>query len=347
MKARVLTAPRPAAARLLRFTRWIGGSIAYIYVYLRGKLDAGERRRRLCEERNGAERLLSGAAKELGATILREGIAESDLTGLLEAIGRAEARREAALADIAASERLQLGEDARLAAQEAALEAELRACETAHREVEGMLRAVTAENQAAVVRLERIKDDLERLMREALLDPNTASGSEDRRHGPRIRHETSALNDEQAALKEQAQRLDRQLVQLRERSASLRTATASARIKRDATVATRRQASSAMGASIASHSRERADAEREIGVLTEQLGRAAAQIRPPGAMLQPLFQRIDRLAEAVAERGSDIAALDQAAAHYDERKLLTGVGLVTSMIAVTVAVIWVVLRSPR
>jgi hypothetical protein len=50
------------------------------------------------------------------------------------------------------------------------------------------------------------------------------------------------------------------------------------------------------------------------------------------------------LAEAVAERGSDIAALDQAAAHYDERKLLTGVGLVTSMIAVTVAVIWVVLR---
>jgi hypothetical protein len=263
------------------------------------------------------------------------------------AIGRAEARREAALADMAASERLQQGEDARLAAQEAALEAELRACETAHREAEEMLRAVTAENHAAEVRLARIREDLERLMREALMDPNTGGGAEDKRHGPRIRHETSALTDEQAALAEQSQKQELQLVQLRQRSASLRLLTASARSKRDATVATRRQASSAMGASVASHSRERADAEREIGELTEQLGRAATQSRPPAALLQPLFQRIDRLARTVAERRSDIATLDQAAAHYDERKLLTGVGLVTSMIAVTAAVIWVVLRSPR
>src|SRR5215831_16532130 len=52
---------------------WLAGSIAYIYVYLREKLDAGARRRRLAEERDGAERLLSGAVKELGATILARG----------------------------------------------------------------------------------------------------------------------------------------------------------------------------------------------------------------------------------------------------------------------------------
>lgn len=331
----------PARPPVGGFLSWVSGSIAYIYVYLRGKLDAGERRRRLVEERDGAERLLSGATMELGTTILREGIQGSDLTGLLEAIGRAEARREAAVADIVASERLQGGEDARLAAQEAALEAELTACETAHREAEEMVRTVTTESQRALVRLGRIQEDLERLMRSALMDSSSAG---DDGQGPRLRHETAALTGEQAGLKEQTQRLERQLGELRERSASLRVAASSARSKRDSAVATRRQASSAMGASIAGHSRERADAEREVGNLTEQLGRAAAQVRPGVSLLQPLFARIDRLEETVADRNSEIAALDQAMGHFDERKLLTGVGLVTSMIAVTVAVIWVALR---
>ncbi len=79
--------------------RWAGDAIGYIYVYLRDKLDAGERRRRLVDERAGAEALLTGAVTELGTTILREGIQHPDLTGLLEAIGRAHARREAAVAD--------------------------------------------------------------------------------------------------------------------------------------------------------------------------------------------------------------------------------------------------------
>src|SRR5258708_5524211 len=95
---------------------WFAGSIAYIYVYLREKLDAGERRRRRVEERDGAERLLGGAVKELGQTILAEGIQHPDLTGLLEAIGRAEARREAAASDIVASEKLLAAEEGRLGA---------------------------------------------------------------------------------------------------------------------------------------------------------------------------------------------------------------------------------------
>ena len=106
---------------------WLAGSIAYIYVYLREKVDAGARRRRLTEERDGAERLLGGAVKELGATILAQGIQHPDLTGLLEAIGRAEARREAATADIAASEKLLAAEEGRLGAQELVLEAEWNA----------------------------------------------------------------------------------------------------------------------------------------------------------------------------------------------------------------------------
>ena len=103
----------PAAPRSR--LRWLGESVGYIYVYLRGKLDAGEHRRRLVEERSGAETLLAGALNELGQVVLREGIQHAELTGLLEAIGRAHARREAAVADTATSESLQQTEATRLA----------------------------------------------------------------------------------------------------------------------------------------------------------------------------------------------------------------------------------------
>src|ERR1043165_8576080 len=56
--AAILDAPPPPAPAPSRL-RWLGESVGYIYVYLRGKLDAGERRRRLGEERTGAEALLS------------------------------------------------------------------------------------------------------------------------------------------------------------------------------------------------------------------------------------------------------------------------------------------------
>jgi len=76
--------------------RWMGESIGYIYVYMRGKLDAGERRRRLLEERAGAEALLASAINEIGLAVLREGVQHPEITGLLEAVGRAHARREGA-----------------------------------------------------------------------------------------------------------------------------------------------------------------------------------------------------------------------------------------------------------
>src|SRR3954470_21984436 len=132
---------------------WLAGSIAYIYVYLREKLDAGARRRRLAEERDGAERLLGGAVKELGATILAQGIQHPDLTGLLEAIGRAEARREAAAADIVASEKLLSAEEGRLGAHELVLEAEWNACDKANRNHEELTREVSRANQESASRL--------------------------------------------------------------------------------------------------------------------------------------------------------------------------------------------------
>ncbi len=320
---------------------WLAGSIAYIYVYLREKLDAGARRRRLTEERDGAERLLGGAVKQLGATILSQGIQHPDLTGLLEAIGRADARREAATADIAASEQLLAAEEGRLGAQELVLEAEWNASDKANRNAEELTRGVSRENQEVASRLARARDARARLERDAELAEASLDGKQKAAH---LRHEAAGMKSEEETLEAQVSRLDAQLVEMREESSALRAAAQAARARLEEAVATRRSAGSAMKASIAGHTRERADAEREVVELTEQLGRAGAQSRSPVAALAPLYQSIDRLEETLSDRERQIAAIDQAQAQYDHRKLITGVGLLTGLFALTAGVLWVVLR---
>src|SRR5262249_53507965 len=110
-------------------------------------------------------------------------------------------------------------------------------------------------------------------------------------------------------------------------------------------IASRRQSAAAMAASVASHVRERATAEREGADLTEQLGRAALQARPAVSSLLSVFQRIDRLQETIVDRGLELAALERAAAHYDSRKLFSGIGLVTLLLAIGVTVLWWTLRK--
>jgi hypothetical protein len=95
-----------------------------------------------------------------------------------------------------------------------------------------------------------------------------------------------------------------------------------------------------MAASVAGHVRERASAERERAELTEQLGRAALQARPAVSSLLSVFQRVDRLQETIVDRTRELEALDRAAAHYDSRKLLTGLALVALLIAAGVAALW-------
>jgi chromosome segregation ATPase len=327
-----------AAARRSRLG-WAGDSIGYIYVYLRGKLDAEERRRRLTEERAGAEALLSGAINELAQTVLREGITHPDLTGLLEAIGRAHARREAAAADMAASDVLQQAEATRLGAQESAAEAERSAADRALREAEEILRSATADRRAADTRLGRVRDERARLDREAAGNQTLT-----RARSAELAHEAEGLADEQDALEEQTARLDRELTDLRATGAALRTAAAAAKSKHEQAVGARRQAASAMAASIAGRQRDRSDAEREVAELTAQLGRATAEVRPPHAPLLSSYQTVDRLSATIADRNGQLSALEQAQGHYDLRKLMTGVGLLLTVLIAAAGALWAVLK---
>ena len=333
-----LSAPPVPAAPPSR-VRWMGESIGYIYVYLRSKLDAGERRRRLLEERTGAEALLAGALNELGQIVLREGVQHAELTGLLEAIGRAHARREAAAADASTSETLQQAEATRLGNQQTAAEAEWTAADNASREAEQILRAATGDRRTAAARLAKVQGDRARIDREM-----SESGPVGDARLAQLGHELSGLAAEERALEDNVERLDRQLADLRDRSAALRDAAAAAKAKLEQTVATRRQAASAMAASIAGRLRDRVDAEREISDLTAQLGRVAADVRPPHATLLSGYQNIDRLTETIGDRSAQLAAIEQARGHYDYRKLLAGVGLVTCMLVAISAALWKLLK---
>src|SRR5450755_2911501 len=198
---------------------WAGDAIGYIYIYLRDKVDAGARRRRLAEERTGAEALLSGAFNELAATVLREGVQHPDFTGLLEAIGRANARSEAAAADLEAAETLQQNEATRLGALVEAAEGEWTANDRTNRDADEILRGAAEDRDTAGVRLTRVKDERARLTREM------SSNSGDAR-AAQLAHDAVGLADEQRALEELTERLDRQLADLRDNSAALRTAAA-------------------------------------------------------------------------------------------------------------------------
>jgi hypothetical protein len=323
--------PAPTRSRV----RWLGESVGYIYVYLRGKLDAGERRRRLSEERTGAEALLAGALNELGQAVMRDGVQHPELTGLLEEIGRAHARREAAVADATTSESLQQAAAARLTGQQTTAEAEWTAADGASRESEQILRATTADRRAAAARLARVKDERARIDRET-----TESGPIGDARSAQLAHDAAGLTAEERALEAQAQRLDQQLAELRDRAATVRDAAAAAKAKLDQVVAERRQAATSMAASIAGRQRDRADAEREISDLTAQIGRVAADIRPPHATLLSGYQNIDRLNETIADRTAQLAAIEQARGHYDHRKLLAGVSVLTCALIGTFAALW-------
>jgi chromosome segregation ATPase len=271
---------------------------------------------------------------------MREGIQHTELTGLLEANGRAHARREAAAADAATSESLQQNEATRLANQQSAAEAEWSAADKASRESEQILRDATADRRTTATRLARVKDERARVER----DTSDDSGPIGSPRLAELAHDAAGLAAEQRALEENADRLDAQLADLRAKAATLREAAAAAKSKLDQVVAGRRQAAAAMAASIAGRARDRVDAEREISDLTAQIGRVAADVRPPHASLLSAYQNIDRLTETIGDRSAQLAAIEQARSHYDHRKLLAGLGLVTCMLVVISAALWKFLK---
>ncbi len=319
-------APAPTACRSR--VRWLGESIGYIYVYLRGKLDAGEHRRRLLEERSGAETLLAGALNELGQigparrgrSTPSYGIARGDRTGARASRGGGRRRGDVG---ISAAER---GD----AAGEPAVGRRGRMGR--RRQGQPRVRADLArgdrrsphDGHASGARRGRAGADRTRHQRRAA--PSATPGSRSWRTTPPGSRQSSARwkrtpSGSTRSSQTCAPRRRRCATPPRRRRRSwIRSSPA------------RRQAASAMAASIAGRMRDRVDAEREIGDLTAQIGRVAADVRPPHAALLSAYQNIDRLTETIGDPQRPSGRDRQARSHYDHRKLLAGLGLVDCML---------------
>ena len=295
-------------------------SIRYVFVYLQGRLDAEERRRRLVDEREGAVRMAAGSLAELGRTVLEQGINTAELTGLLEAVGGAQAQRETAIAELAATEAFRSSEDARLGAVERAAETELRASEGGVADVEKTLRQVDEERKAIAALLNR-----------TTRDPR-GGGDPEQEASERQQHETKRA------------RLEQQYDTLRDRAAALRAASLAARTKVEQAQAGRRQASATLTASLTGHGRERDEAERRVQDLTAQIGRIAWQLRLPDATLMPRYDRIDRNHQTIADRDRQIATIEATIGRYDQKKLAIGVSLLAGLLIAVALGLWAILR---
>ena len=283
---------------------------AYVFSTIRGRIDAEEQRRNLTGERDGAQRMAESTLVELGHATLLQQVEAPQLRELTEAAARLKKRRDAVATDLAAAEKFQASEDLRLGLLEASIESECKAYDESGAEVEQTLARHAAERQA---------------------DGGAAPGGSP--PGPRA----TASSSEKL-------RLDEQQRALRERAAALRASGMAARARLEQAVATRRQSSAAVAASVAGHTRERAAIEEESRLLTARIGARALQLRLPSPHLLPGYERYDRLQETIRSQESELLRLQHSKSGLDRRKLALGLGVIGAGVGALIVGLWVLLR---
>lgn len=305
----------PADRRVL--TRGIE-AVHYVFGYVRGRMDAEGRKRRLIEERDGARRLVEGALVELGQLVLAELPDTPEFLGLADAVVRAQARHEGATTDLAAAERFQATEDLRLGMQQSAVETEWMACETGAAGVDETLRQLDDQRREVDIALSRLRDDPEA--------------------------DVGHLSADRASLGARRSHLGEQVAALRERGAALRASTTATRAKLDQVTAARRQAAVAVAASIVGHNRDRAEGEKQMRDITTEIGQTARRVRLPRQLLLPSYARIDRLEETITDRDREIADAERAIGRADLPKMAAGLGVLTGILGVLGIGLWALLH---
>jgi hypothetical protein len=294
-------------------------ALRYVFAYVRGRIAAEDRKRNLVAERDGAQQLVEGALFTLGQILVAQEVSAPEVASLIERVAKERVRRDAAAADLAAAEQMQLSNDLRLGIHQSNAENDWVACATGAVEIDRLLRQIEDERRGAL-------DDKGRL--------RATSGDAG----------TVTENRERGALDQKRTLLDEQYASLRERAAALRATTIARRATFDQATAARRQAAAAVTASIAALVRERAEADQQLRLLTIQTGRAATQARLPLPALQAGYAQLSRLEATIADRERQIASVQRRLARTDRRKLAIGAGLMVAIAAVVGAGAWALLR---
>ncbi len=321
-------------------------SVGYFFDYLRGRVDARARARRVGAEKLDNERMLAGAVAALGAAVRASGVRMPALEPTLDALAEAESRRSAAAQAVVEQESLNAAEDARRAADEAARQAEWQTSEAAAVDAEGRVRATSEERRGVADSLARVSSSTE-----TATDAGSSAGAVPSGGAGGTPTAAAPAGDRKKTLEDEAARLDAELVALRAKAQTLRAVADDAKAKRDAGSRARRQAAGAAATAAAERTHQRVVAERRTEQITEELGRLARHHRitsvefgdsPTAAALIPAYQRIDRLQQSVAARAGELDALADAGRRYDRRKLFTGAGVVCAGALLLMALLGVI-----
>ncbi len=291
-------------------TAW--DALRYVFVYIRGRVDAEGRKRDWIQEREGAHRLVEGVLFGLGQSVIAEGLTDPQVAHLIQAVGKALARRDVASADLAAAEKLRVSDDLRLGIEESNAQHDWRACDAGAAELDILLRKIEDERHDVDAEIHRLRP------------PTQAPNDLGRDFGRDLDRET---------LEQKRALLEQQYASMRERAAALRATTIAARAKLDQTIAARRQAAAAMTAGLTAHAGDRGAADQQIRQLTGQIGRAAAQARLPLTGLLPGYAHVARLDAIIAERDRLIAGAQGTLSRADRRKLALGTGILLIVLA--------------
>jgi len=289
----------------------------YVFTTIRGRMDAEERRRHLVAETEGARRMAEGTLVEIGQTVVAQGITHPELQLLVDSLTKQRARRETVSSDLAAAEKFQASEDLRLGLLESAAENEWKSCSDAAREAELALGRNEAEKREA---------------REALA----------KHHAARI--EGAPPPTDRATLDQRLAALDAQYRTLRERAAALRASTLAAKTRLEQTTANRRQAATAVSASVAGHARERGELDAEIRSLTTRIGLTALEYRVPSPFLTPAYERFDRLQATTRGHQTELTRIERSKGGIDRPRFAAGVGLILGVLGACGAGLWALLR---
>lgn len=275
---------------------------------VRGRVDAEGRRRAWIQEREGANRLVEELLFGLGQSVISEGLSVPEVMDLIRAAAKAHARREAAIADLAAAETLKVSGDLRLGIVESNARNEWKACDAGAVELDTLLRTIEEKRRDVEAELHR--------QRATTQNPDDPFGDIDRKE-----------------LAERRALVDQQYAALRERAAALRAATIAAHAKLDQTIAARRQAAAAVTAGLNAHARDRVAADQQIRELTVEIGRAVAHLRLPQPAWQETYAHVARLEATIAERDRLIADVRDTIGRPDRRKLAVGAAILLAILA--------------
>jgi hypothetical protein len=292
-----------------------------VFIYVRGPIDAEDRKRGLIREREGALRLVEEVLLGLGQGVMAEGssVKAPEVADIIDAVVQTHLRRDAAIADLAAAESLKASDDMKFAVEESNARNDEKACDVGAAELDELMRKIQDERREVAAQVGQLR--------------GSSSGPDDQNCGPE-----RAVFDQQHAV------LERQFDALRERAAALRATTIAARAKLDQAIAARRQVAAAMTATLSAHARDRADAERQIRQLMVQLGRAAVRARMPGHALTRGYAHVARLEATIATKDRLIAGLQGTIAGADRRKLQLAVGVLVAILITIGLSLWASLR---